>query len=574
MSNDVVVQEKKSPIEKYWTPEQAQIVKRTIAPNLTMDEMVIFAHICQRVQLDPFAKQIYAIKRGGTMCIQTAIDGFRLVAERTGKYSPGDDTQFLKDEKGKLIGAKVYVKKQTADGTWHQISATALLNEYDPGQGLWRKMPSVMIEKCFSEDTEVLTTQGFRKFENVNPGTILQVSEDKLEIVNSAPFSQKYNGDMIEINSQRLNFCVTPNHDMVTTFGKVEAEAMYQTTHNRGPWKIPMNLPFKPEDEPNSDQYKLIGYLLADGSRVSNSSWRIEVSREYKINELMKFEGAYHGIRRCDGSISKSFSRQIRTNFDKSVFTFQTTNLINSLILDDKSLNVEILSKLTPTQSRLIIDAWQLFDGHTNRKTGVRSIYTSHPGHCDAIEVLACMAGYSISTRKNRSSDISSKEGYCYTISNISPVKVLPPISGNPGIIKSPNITDKVWCVTVPSGKIIVRRNGFSMICGNCAEARALRRAFPADLSGLYTAEEMEQADVSPMAPTIEETPKIDPDMANKIEKAVNGYDDIRKGLMQICKVKDIRDIKETQVEACRNYVMAQVKKKKEAENVKDESTE
>lgn len=131
-----------------WSPAQLEVIKRTIAPNLTEDELMIFAHICHRVRLDPFAKQIYAIKRGGQMCIQTGIDGFRLVAERTGKYAPGNDTEFLYDDKNRLLGAKVYVKKITNDGTWHNISATALLSEYNANQGLWRKMPHVMIEKC------------------------------------------------------------------------------------------------------------------------------------------------------------------------------------------------------------------------------------------------------------------------------------------------------------------------------------------------------------------------------------------------------------------------------------------
>jgi len=131
-----------------WTYEQCEIIKRTIAPDLTNDELAIFAHICKQVRLDPFAKQIYAIKRGGKMCIQTGIDGFRLVAERSGMYSPGNDTEFMFDEKKRLTGAKVFVKKMTADGTWHSISATAFMHEYNAGQGLWTKMPSVMIEKC------------------------------------------------------------------------------------------------------------------------------------------------------------------------------------------------------------------------------------------------------------------------------------------------------------------------------------------------------------------------------------------------------------------------------------------
>jgi phage recombination protein Bet len=134
--------------DQEFTVDQVNIIRSTIAPNLTDAELSIFLYQCVRSKLDCFAKQIYAIKRGGKMCIQTGIDGFRLIAERTGKYSPGKDTEFLYCTKGSLLGAKVYVKKMTPDGTWHDISATALLREYNAGQGLWGKMPHVMIEKC------------------------------------------------------------------------------------------------------------------------------------------------------------------------------------------------------------------------------------------------------------------------------------------------------------------------------------------------------------------------------------------------------------------------------------------
>ena len=134
--------------DQEFTEGQVAIIRSTIAPGLTDDELSLFLYQCVRSRLDCFSKQIYAIKRKGRMCIQTGIDGFRLIAERTGRYSPGKDTEFAYDAKGFLIGAKVYVKKMTPDGTWHDISATAFLREYDPGQGLWNKMPHVMIEKC------------------------------------------------------------------------------------------------------------------------------------------------------------------------------------------------------------------------------------------------------------------------------------------------------------------------------------------------------------------------------------------------------------------------------------------
>ena len=143
-------------IEK--TEERKRIVKNLIDPTnkLSDDQISLFLMVSKERNLKPELRQIYAVPRynrntgRNEMTIQVSIDGFRLVAERTGKYSPGRPTQFHTDEKGNLTGATVYVKKLTADGTWHEVSATAFLAEYKPSgdNSFWNKMPSVMIEKC------------------------------------------------------------------------------------------------------------------------------------------------------------------------------------------------------------------------------------------------------------------------------------------------------------------------------------------------------------------------------------------------------------------------------------------
>ncbi len=81
--------------QPFISREQIDLLKRTICRGATDDELQLFIQVCSRLRLDAFAKQIHAVKRRqkvdgqwrDAMSFQVGIDGFRLVAERTGKYA-------------------------------------------------------------------------------------------------------------------------------------------------------------------------------------------------------------------------------------------------------------------------------------------------------------------------------------------------------------------------------------------------------------------------------------------------------------------------------------------------------
>jgi len=136
-----------------WTPEQTQLISTTIAPGCSGDELRLFAYACQRTGLDPFSKQIYAIKRGGKMTIQAGIDGLRSIAERTGQldgsetYWCGEDGQWADVwlSSKPPAAAKTIIHRK---GSTHPFVGVARFADYNAGQGLWSKMPAAMIAKC------------------------------------------------------------------------------------------------------------------------------------------------------------------------------------------------------------------------------------------------------------------------------------------------------------------------------------------------------------------------------------------------------------------------------------------
>ena len=136
-----------------WTPEQTQLISTTIAPGCSNDELRLFAYACQRTGLDPFSKQIYAIKRGGKMTIQAGIDGLRAIAERTGQLD-GSETYWCGDDgvwTDVWLGSKPPAAAKTIihrKGSTHPFTGVARFADYNAGQGLWSKMGAAMIAKC------------------------------------------------------------------------------------------------------------------------------------------------------------------------------------------------------------------------------------------------------------------------------------------------------------------------------------------------------------------------------------------------------------------------------------------
>jgi phage recombination protein Bet len=133
-------------------------VRNVLAPDLSDDELKLFAMVATRSGLDPFAKQVYAVKRQGRVTFQTGIDGYRSIAARTGLYDGQDEPEYgatCECGDGRPAGhpesatVRVYRK-----GVGRAIAATAFWHEYKPEAGasgrqdaMWVRMPRVMLAK-------------------------------------------------------------------------------------------------------------------------------------------------------------------------------------------------------------------------------------------------------------------------------------------------------------------------------------------------------------------------------------------------------------------------------------------
>lgn len=148
-----------------FSDEQRQMIRDMFANGATDQEFAVLMEIASARKLNPILKQIHFVKRWDpekrreVWSAQTGIDGFRVIAERTGQYDGQDEPEFEQDAEGNLVCAKVRIYRK---GISRPFVGVARYREYvqtnKEGQPtrMWRTMPYNQLAKCAE-------SAGFRK---------------------------------------------------------------------------------------------------------------------------------------------------------------------------------------------------------------------------------------------------------------------------------------------------------------------------------------------------------------------------------------------------------------------------
>lgn len=158
-----------------FSPAEVEVIRDLIAPGADDAELAVFLRIAQKYDLDPFTKQIYAIKNEkrpqDPAIIMVSRDGFLAIAERSGVFDgmhsgvvkegdtfrPGRDEAFHEygAERGKILAAFAYVYRtdrrypSSFVAPWAEYGAPntrdaqGKVKTWSP----WAKYPSALIVK-------------------------------------------------------------------------------------------------------------------------------------------------------------------------------------------------------------------------------------------------------------------------------------------------------------------------------------------------------------------------------------------------------------------------------------------
>jgi phage recombination protein Bet len=243
-----------------YSREQLDLIKRTVCKGASDDEFSLFVMQCKRTGLDPFNRQIYSVRRkewdAATQTniernvTQTGIDGYRLIADRTGKYG-GQLGPFWCGPDGKWVdvwlspdhphAARIgIIRKDFSEPIWAVARWESYVATKRDGSvmGLWVKMPDLMLAKCAEalglRKAFPLETSGLYVAEEMSVDTSTgEVIDAVADPVPSPPPPPK------EKRKPTLNDYAAAAIRGLAEFGKTQTDLEEFLQRNRADWSEP-----------------------------------------------------------------------------------------------------------------------------------------------------------------------------------------------------------------------------------------------------------------------------------------------------------------------------------------------
>lgn len=341
---------------------------------------------------------------------------------------------------------------------------------------------------CYSGDTQILTENGWEYFENLQDGTmVFQYHHDNrtMSLVEPEVYIRKdFTGSMYHIYNSGVDFLVTDKHRMLTEderyrknellctlAGDLKVGKVKGTNSSR---RFIHGAEFYGDKHLSQAEINLIIAVHDDGNVIENRNGfvcRVELAKKRKIEKLLQtLNNLQIPYSEQKGKITKGglLTKRFQFEIPSFVFEFIDSNKdfeYSLMRLDKESKNAFVMS--LPER-----------DGWVSTTPGV-FFYSQADCRRKSVEVVAALATQ-CGLRNN--TVLIDKPGHAvqHRVTVGSKMK-----AGLLSLKKDKiEVKDfKVYCVTVPTGAIIVRRNGKTAICGNCENAKAYSKAAGREVS-------------------------------------------------------------------------------------------
>lgn len=346
---------------------------------------------------------------------------------------------------------------------------------------------------CYSSDTQFLTEQGWKYFDDISDEKLATYNQTtgQIEYQNATErHDALYTGNMYRINGTHTDIRVSGNHRMYISPYSRNAKFSF-------PWEFsqvcrlpdcfdvkrsvnPRVRQFKNDDPCGIDlrfYLKIMGWYISDGSvarRLSNGTPSVLSISQMQGGRLhWRISRARADYMKCGVQINE-YSHK-RPHKDKKEMTWTIPHREISARITKEcgigSRNKKLprwVFHLSERMGEILLDAMHAGDGTDSRPGDARIYYTSSPQLADDVHELAFLCGYETSLW-------GPYDGMYH-------VHINKEQDENKRLVRSANVSvekvsgQRIVCFTVPNEILITRRNGKIGIQGNTKHAMHLIR--------------------------------------------------------------------------------------------------
>lgn len=326
-------------------------------------------------------------------------------------------------------------------------------------------------ENCVTPDTEVLTPNGWVRFDNL--GTTQDVAQYNKDhsisfVRPSKIINKEYDGDMYRIKTivGGVDQMVTPDHRVIyrhSATGEIKEQTAKDFNCNYIK-EIIKAAPISNEygEESLTDHQKLLIAIQADGT-ILDKNFR---------------NGGCHVVTfRFSGERKKGQLESLLNNlgyeWSKSrVLEQKNTHQYHVKIPNDRPLTnsfsewVDSYDNISKSWCSEFIEEVVKWDGHI-RDYSENSLYYSSVDeeNVDVVQTLSCLCGY----KTHKYKEVDDRE---YSYNDIHRLSIITDKDSQSGQSLNKTLVEnykgRVYCVSVPSGMFLARRNGNIFVTGNC----------------------------------------------------------------------------------------------------------
>ena len=337
-----------------------------------------------------------------------------------------------------------------------------------------------VLVRCLSEDTEILTPAGWKRRGMISVGDsvcTLNLRSGNLEwqAVEKVT-SQNTDKTMIQMKAKGYDALVTHDHTIVyhssvsRNFLKRPADELAKMNIFRLPVSGFLQNPGVVIPD---GVLKLLAWTIAEGNmdagnrskgykEKNNVRLFQRISRSNEIEAVLKEAGVSytkHFRKQKGQKIHELNGRVYETKEDGIVFYIRQPDSKNIIALLGGKKNIpDWLMWMNRRQFEVFLAEYVRGDGHMEKLGRSGKIFTSNSDLADRLQILLITNGYKAQVSRR------TKWGKVNYVVGFTPKQIITAKGAN---FKTVPYNGATWCVSVPNGTIVTRRNGKAAILGN-----------------------------------------------------------------------------------------------------------